>query len=61
MRHNEFRDGVADLAGKAFTPSHVRYTPLIFAGRAMKRMKAKPSGASDTTDRNVVPPPESTE
>ena len=23
-RHNELRDGVADLAGKAFTPSHVR-------------------------------------
>ena len=23
-RHNELRDGVAELAGKAFTPAHVR-------------------------------------
>ena len=36
-RHNEPRDGVVDLAGKAFTPSHVRNGPLIFAGLAMKR------------------------
>ena len=28
-RHNEFRDRVEDLAGKAFTPSHVRDDPLI--------------------------------
>ena len=28
-RHNELRDGVADLAGKAFTPSHVRDDSLI--------------------------------
>ena len=27
--HNELRDGVADLAGKSFTPSHVRDDPLI--------------------------------
>ena len=27
--HNELRDGVADLAGKAFTPSHIRDDPLI--------------------------------
>ena len=26
-RHNELRDGVADLAGKAFTPSNVRDIP----------------------------------
>ena len=25
--HNEIRDKVADLAGKAFTPSHVRDYP----------------------------------
>ena len=43
-RHNKLRDGVADLAGKAFTPSHVRNAPLIFAGRAVKRMKAKLAG-----------------
>ena len=29
-RHNELLYGVADLAGKAFTPSHVRDDPLIF-------------------------------
>ena len=27
--HNELRDRVADLAGKAFTPSHMRNDPLI--------------------------------
>ena len=27
--HNELRDGVADLAGKAFTPAHVRDDPRI--------------------------------
>ena len=30
--HNELRDRVADLAGKTFTPSHVRDDLLIFAG-----------------------------
>ena len=34
-RHNELRDGVVDLAGKAFTPSHVRDNPLIYSGRAV--------------------------
>ena len=28
-RHNEVRDGVAELAGKTFTSSHVRNNPLI--------------------------------
>ena len=42
-RHNEIRDGVAELAGKAFTPSHVRNNPLIFAGCAMKRLKKNPA------------------
>ena len=28
-RHNELRDGVSDLAGKAFTPSHVLDNTLI--------------------------------
>ena len=45
-RHNELRDRVADLAGKAFTPSHVRYDPLIYSGCAVKRTKTTPSGAS---------------
>ena len=47
-RHNKLRDGVVDLADKAFTPSHVRNDPLIFAGRVVKRMKAKPAGDSGT-------------
>ena len=29
-RHNDLHDGVANLAGKAFTPSHVRDDPLIY-------------------------------
>ena len=38
--HNELQDRVADLAGKYFTPSHVRDNLLIFAGCAVKRPKA---------------------
>ena len=34
--HNKLRDLVTDLVGKAFTPSHVRDNPLIFAGCAVK-------------------------
>ena len=59
--HNELRDGVADLDGKAFTPSHVRDDPFMFAGCAVKRMKAKPAGSSGTTDRDGAPPPEAME
>ena len=58
MRHNELRDGVADLAGKAFTPSHVRNDPLIFTGRAVKRTKATPARTRCTTCRDGAPPPE---
>ena len=57
-RHNEPCDGVADLAGKSFTPSHVHNSPLIFAGCAVKRTKATLDGASGTTDRDRAPPPE---
>ena len=57
-RHNELQDRAAYLAGKAFTPSHVHDNPLIFAGRAVRRTKAKLVGASDTTDRDGAPPPE---
>ena len=60
-RQNEIRDGVIDLAGKAFTPAHVRDNPLIFAGRAMNRTKATPVEASGTTYRDGAPPPEVTE
>ena len=41
--HNELPDEVADLAGKAFTPTRVRNNPLIFAGCAVKRTTAKPA------------------
>ena len=46
-RHNELRDGVADLSGKAFTPENMRDDPKIFTGRAMQgggRKKAKQKG-----------------
>ena len=44
--HNELRDGVADLAGKAFTLSHVRDDPLIYSGRAVSRMKPTLAGST---------------
>ena len=42
-RHNGLRDGVADLAGRAFTPSHVRNDPLIYQGCAVMRSKSQPA------------------
>ena len=60
-RHNELRDGVADLAGKAFTPSHVRDNPLIYLGCAVKRMKATPAGESGISSQSVAQLPEVTE
>ena len=61
MRHNELCDWVADLAGKAFTPSHVHNDPLIYSGRAVKRTKATPAGARGNKDHAVALPPEVTE
>ena len=49
-RHNELRGGVADLAGKDFTLSHVRDEHLNYQDCAVKRTKAKPDGPGDTTD-----------
>ena len=46
--HNELHDGVADLSGKAFTPNHVQNDPLVFAGCAVKRKKAKPARSKTT-------------
>ena len=60
-RYNDLCDGVADLAGKAFTPSHVRNDPPIYSGRAVKRNKAMPAGASGKKDQAGAPPPEVTE
>ena len=35
-RHNELHDGVADLASKDFTPTHVRDDSKIFTGRSVR-------------------------
>ena len=43
--HNKLCDGVADLAGKAFTSLHVRYDPLIHSGCAVREGKAHPAGS----------------
>ena len=59
-RHNELCDRVADLAGRAFTPSHVRNDPLIYQGCAVTRSKSQPDGPSDNTKQGESPP-ESTE
>ena len=60
-RHNELFDGVADLEGKSFTPSHVGDDPLIYSGRAVKRTKAAPAGDSGNKDHAGAPLPEVTE
>ena len=60
-RHNELRDGVSDLTGKAFTPSHVQNDPLIYSGRAVKRKNTKPAGSSGNKYHTAAPPPEFTE
>ena len=39
----------------------MRDDPLIFAGCAVKRTKAKPAGTSGSTDHDGAPPPEATE
>ena len=56
MHYNELHDGVADLAGKAFTPSHVRNDPLIFTCCTVKRPKAKPDMSKATTVPAATPP-----
>ena len=55
VRHKELRDGVADLAGKACTPSHVRDDPLIYSGRAMIRTKPMPAGSTKTNPTRETP------
>ena len=61
LRHNKLRDGVADLAGKSFNPSHVRANPLIYSGLAVKRNKAEPAWSGGTSNHSEVQPPEITE
>ena len=60
VRHNELCDGVAYLAGKAFTSSHVRDNPLIYLGRAVKRTKAAPAGENGDSGQTTAQPPEVT-
>ena len=49
------------MAGKVFTPSHVRDNPLIYSGCAVKRTKATPAGDRGNKDHAVALPPEVTE
>ena len=60
-RHNELDDGLADLAGKAFTPSHVRNDPLIYSGSALRRTKPTPAGSNKNTPSEQSAAPEFTE
>ena len=61
VRHNELRDGVADLSGKYFTPSHLRNDPLIFTGCAVKSPKANLDSSKATTVTTTMPQLETTE
>ena len=54
--HNEIRDRVAYLEGKAFTPSHMHNNPLIYSGHAVKRTKATPAWATGNNNQEGVPP-----
>ena len=47
-----------DLAGKAFTPAHVRDDPLIYSGHAMSRTKPMPDGSNltESTDATTAAP-----
>ena len=59
-RHNGICDGVADLAGKAFTPPHIHDESLIFAYCTMKRPKTNPA-RSKSKAKSSTPQLESTE
>ena len=53
--HNEICDKVADLAVKAFTPSHVHDKPLTYPGRAVKTTKATPAGSNGNSENPAAP------
>ena len=53
--HNELCGGVADLAGKAFTTSHVRNDPLIYSGCAVRRTKPTPAGSTKPNHTSETP------
>ena len=59
-RHKDLQYRVADLEGKAFTLSHVRNDPLIFADCAVNTPKAKPDRTTGSTDQDNTPLPEAT-
>ena len=61
VRYNKIRDGVSDLSGKAFTPSHVRNNPIIYSGCAVKRTKAAPDRARGNRNQSLAQPAEGTE
>ena len=51
MCHNEIRDRVLDLAGKPFTPTHMRDKPFIFAGCTVKSTTAKQDMSKTTPSK----------
>ena len=55
-RHNDLHYGVADLAGKAFTPAHVRDNPKIFTSRDAKGGKSKSKGKTAAKGKEATPP-----
>ena len=54
VRHNELCDGVSDLAGKAFTPSHVHDNPKIFTGRSVQVGKENAKGKASSKGKEVL-------
>ena len=50
MRHNKFHDRVVDLAGKAFTPTHMQ--SLIYACCFVHRTKGQLSGSTHPPSTN---------
>ena len=54
-RHNELRYELADLAGKAFTRSHVCGDPLIYSGRAVSRTKPMSAGSTKIGNTRETP------
>ena len=51
--HNELRDGVSNLANKAFTPTHVSNNPKICKGRAVLEGKEKLKGSPSKDEGNM--------
>ena len=47
--NNDIRNGVADLAGKTFTPTHMCGDPKIFTGRAVCGGEANDKGKGELT------------